>query len=180
MGTRLRNSCVQYFHHNPHKHTPRTHRSVLHVLDMQTMETTLTAVYSGLFGLLQCIICNLSCRTVCNVQEKDQIIHHKNIQLLSTVCNGCSAAIIVAILILFTNGEHRAEANDCQLGCELYFNHAITISVRHLRASPRWLYSISLSVSGDSPSATPRLNHSAVRVEILSRAAFKEHCSERL
>ena len=73
----------------------------------------------------------------------------------------------MAISILFNNGEHRAEANDCQLGCKLSFicNHAITISVRHLRASPRWLYSISLSVSVDSPSATPRLNHSAVRVE---------------
>ena len=81
-----------------------------------------------------------------------------------------------------TNGEHRAEANDCQLGCELSFicNHAIIISVRHLRASFEWLYSISLSVPEDSPSATPRLNHSAVRVETLSRAPFKEHCSEGL
>ena len=88
----------------------------------------------------------------------------------------------MAISILFTDGELRAEANDCQLGCELSFicSHAITISVRHLRASPRWLDSISLSVSGDSPSATPRLSQFAVRVEILSRIVLRERSSEWL
>ena len=88
----------------------------------------------------------------------------------------------MAISILFTDGELRAEANDCQLGCELSFicSHAITISVRQLRASPRWLDSISLSVSEDSPSAMPRLNQSAVRVEILSRIVLRERVSEGL
>ena len=88
----------------------------------------------------------------------------------------------MAISILFTDGELRAEANDCQLGCELSFicSHAITISVRHLRASPRWLDSISLSVSKNSPSAMPRLNQSAVRMEILSRIVLRERVSEWL
>ena len=59
-----------------------------------------------------------------------------------------SAAIIVAISNLPTDGELRAETNDHQLGCELSFfrSHAITISVRCLRASV-WLDSISLSVA---------------------------------
>ena len=88
----------------------------------------------------------------------------------------------MAISILFTDGELRAEANDCQPGCELSFicSHVINISVRHLRASSRWLDSIFLSVSGDSPSAMPRLNQSAVRVEILSRIVLRERVSEWL
>ena len=56
-------------------------------------------------------------------------------------------------------------------------SHAITISVRHLCASFEWLFSISLSVSGNSPSATPRLNHFAVRVEILSKTVLREQFS---
>ena len=77
------------------------------------------------------------------------------------------------------DGELNAEANDCQLGCELSFicSHAIAVSVRHLRASFEWLFSISLSVSGNNPSATPRLNHSAVRVEILSKIVLRERFS---
>ena len=75
---------------------------------------------------------------------KNSIINY-NVRAFN--CDGCSVAIIVAISILFTNGEQRAEANDCQLGCGLSFicNHAITISVRHLRASFEWIHSISLS-----------------------------------
>ena len=94
-------------------------------------------------------------------------------------CGGWSVAIIVAISILPTDGELSAEASDCQLGCALSFicSHAITISVRHLCASFEWLFSISLSVSGNSPSATPRLNHFAVRVEILSKTVLREQFS---
>ena len=103
-------------------------------------------------------------------------------QNLLSICAGCSAAIIAAISILFIAGELRAETNDRQLGCELSFmhNHAITISVRHMRASTRWFGSISLSVSGNSPSAIPRLNHSAVRVEMLSKIVIRECLSEEL
>ena len=88
----------------------------------------------------------------------------------------------MAISILLINGELRAEANACQLGCELSFicSHAVTIPVRHLRASPRWLVSISLSVSGNSPSATPRLNQSAVKVDMLSKIVLKESFTEGL
>ena len=86
----------------------------------------------------------------------------------------------MAISILFTDGELIAEANDCQLGCELSFicNHAITVSVRHLSASFGWLHSIVSSVSQDSPSATPSLNHFAVRVEILSKTLRRQHSSK--
>ena len=38
---------------------------------------------------------------------------------------GFSAAIMVAISLLFTSGELTAEANPCQLGCELLCNHAV-------------------------------------------------------
>ena len=91
---------------------------------------------------------------------------------------GCSVAIIVAISILPTDGELSAEVNDCQLGCTLSFicSHAITISVRHLCASLEWLDSIVFSVPWDSPSATPSLNQSAARMEILSKIILRE-CS---
>ena len=95
---------------------------------------------------------------------------------------GCPAAIIMAISFLLTNGDLSAEANDCQLGCELSFisNHAITISVRHLWVSFGWSDSIVFSVPEDSPSATPRLNHFAVRVDMLSKIVLRERSSEGL
>ena len=95
---------------------------------------------------------------------------------------GCSAAIITAISFLSTDGDSSAETNDCQLGCELSFirNHAITIFVRQLHASFEWLDSIVSSVPEDSPSAMPRLNHFAVRVDMLSKIVLRERSSEGL
>ena len=81
---------------------------------------------------------------------------------------------------LFTNGDSSARTNLRQVGCELFRNHAISISVRHLGASLGYSDSIVFSVLYDSPSATPRLNQSAATVEMLSKMVFKECSSEEL
>ena len=59
-------------------------------------------------------------------------------------------------------------------------SHGLTVSVTHPSGSLEWLDFICVSVPEDSPSATPRLNHSAVRVEIVSKIVLRESSAEGL
>ena len=63
----------------------------------------------------------------CDFQITESSLHNRikrhpdYMRSIDNLCDGCSAAIIVAKLILFTDSELRAEANPCQLVFTLSF-----------------------------------------------------------